>query len=205
MPSRLIEPDSSRGELMYRWVQNLPGDRFLLSIQSKTQESTGFYGGSISKPTQRSKVLTVSTSAIYAHGNNRKSYLLWQRGTTVVAQEFDPRAMRMSGEPEPILDDLSPSSSGEMHVAASSNGLLVYGGFGEMQQLGWLDRAGKPLGQIGEAGDPILFRMAPDESRILVQRRDAGTSDLWLLDTEHGVSSRFTSDGATNNPAGLVP
>jgi len=84
-----------------------------------------------------------------------------------------------------------------MHLSASTTGLLLYGAFGELTQLAWWDRARNRLREVGEPIDGIaVFRPSPDERNIAIARLTGSVQDLWLLDTERGVTTRFTADGS---------
>jgi Tol biopolymer transport system component len=84
-----------------------------------------------------------------------------------------------------------------MHLAVSSNGLLLHGAFGDLTRFAWFDRTGKVLKELGEPVDSnFMYRLSPDTRHIAVQRNTVGLSDLWLMDTERGVPSRFTADTA---------
>jgi dipeptidyl aminopeptidase/acylaminoacyl peptidase len=80
-----------------------------------------------------------------------------------------------------------------MMAAVSSNGLLLYSNAATASQFTWFDRAGKPLGTVGESSEYETFHLSPDGRRVAATRDKPGGSDLWLLDTERDVASRFTS------------
>jgi Periplasmic component of the Tol biopolymer transport system len=194
-PSLVTAPEPSRGELAFKWPQMLPDGRFVFVVEGSRPESTGLYASSLSTPAERVKLLTTIGKAVYASGAEGTGYLLWMRGAALVAQAFDPRALRFAGEPQVIVEALNGTSPSDMHVAASTTGLLVYGAFGEITQLAWWDRAGNPVGDVGPPLDGTrMFRLSPDERHIAVQRLTDGVSDLWLLDAERGVTTRFTAD-----------
>jgi len=159
----------------------------------------GTSAASLAKPSERIKLLTTDTNAVYAPGADRKGDLLWQRGGTLVAQEFDADTLKFAGETHPIADIRSGSPVGQMKVAISTAGILLYGVGYASTQFTWFDRTGKPLGEVGEPGDYLLpFRLSPDDRRVVAQSVTAGISHLWLLDAERGLSNRFTV-GAANN------
>src|SRR5262249_17562295 len=144
---------------------------------------------------ERVKLLTTESKVLYASGAGGKGYLLWMRAGALVTQDFDPRALRVTGEPREIAEAPNGTSQGEMHVTASATGLLLYGAFGEVTQLLWWDRAGKRLREVGEPMNAIaMFRLSPDERHIVIQRPTGEVHDLWLLDAERGVTTRFTAD-----------
>jgi Tol biopolymer transport system component/predicted Ser/Thr protein kinase len=194
-PSLLAAPDLSRGEVGYRWPQVLPESRFLYSVEAVKPEEAGAYAALVSRPGERTKLVTTESKVMYAPGAGGKGYLLWMRGGAIVAQEFDPIKLRVSGEPQEIAPAVGGPPQGELHVTASATGLLMYGAFGELTQLAWWSRQGRGLKEVGEPVDGItMFRLAPDERHIAVQRPSGEAHDLWLLDAERGVTTRFTAD-----------
>jgi Tol biopolymer transport system component len=201
-PSRVTAVDSTRGEVVFRWPQVLPGGRFLYWAQTSKPESTGVYAASIAKAGEHVKLLTSETDAVYAsRAVDGKGYLLWLRGGSLIAQEFDPRTLQFAAEPQQIADGLNPSLQGRTHVAASANGLLLYGSFGGAM-LGWFDRTGKLLRELGEPVEAITdFRLSPDQRQIAVARSAAGIWDLWLMDAESGLTNRFTAGTGYYHPA----
>jgi eukaryotic-like serine/threonine-protein kinase len=62
-----------------------------------------------------------------------------------------------------------------------------------VSQFTWLDRKGNRQAVVGEPGEWNFWRLSRDGRRAAVSRNRAGGSDLWILETERGVSSRFTS------------
>ena len=85
-----------------------------------------------------------------------------------------------------------------MNVAASSNGLLLYSASGS-NQLTWLDPTGKPQGTLGEPNDYVIFRISPDGRRVAAAIGNPTRADLWLLDVQRDVSSRFTFTGTAHS------
>jgi eukaryotic-like serine/threonine-protein kinase len=137
--------------------------------------------------------VTTTSSGVYAAAPSGKHYLLWLRGSTLVAQELDPKSLKVIGEPDPIADPVG-SLNGVTNVSASGNGLLVYGTSNFLGQFRWFDWTGGPLGNVGEPGEYNAFRLSRDGRRAAVSRNYPQGSDLWLMDTERGVSDRFTGN-----------
>ncbi|MBZ5626223.1 MAG: serine/threonine-protein kinase [Acidobacteriia bacterium] len=198
-PSPLTTPDKSRGELHHRWPQVFSGGRFLYRILSDTPEITGVYVSSLSNPAERFRLLTTDANAVYAPGVNGKSYVLWQRGGALFAQEYDPETLQLAGEAVQIAESVSVSGNGQMSVAVSATGLLLYNAFSASMRFTWWDRTGKPLGAVGEPpANNFMFRLSPDSRHIAVQRNTAGSSDLWLIEAERGIPNRFTAGTVSN-------
>jgi Tol biopolymer transport system component len=197
-PSAVAVPDPSRGELAYLWPQVLPQGRFLYWAQTAKPEDSGIFVAPLSNPGKRVKLLTTESKAVYASGANGKGYILWVRSGSLVGQEFDPRTVRLGREPQQIVESLQQTHEGEVYVSASGTGLLLYGKSGELMQLAWWHRTGHQLKELGEPMDGFssgVFRPSPDDRRIAIARFSASIQDLWLMDTERGVTTRFTADG----------
>ena len=117
---------------------------------------------------------------------------MWQRAGTLVAQEFDARALQLTGEIRNLADRVATSGAGLMNAAVSGK-FLLYSDTSPVSQFTWFDRSGKRLGVVGEPGEYQSFRLSPDGRRVLTARFKPGGRDLWFLDADRGVASRFTS------------
>jgi len=198
-PSPLTTTDASRGEVFHRWPQFLPGGHFLYLAQGDKPENTGVYAASLAKPGERVRLLASDMSALYAPGGDGKGYLLWLRGGSLVAQEFETGTLRLTGEPHVVANPVARISSlGQMQAAVSPSGVLLYSSANTASQLTWLDRAGRPLGTLGEPGEYTTFQLSKDEHSVAASRDRAGGSDLWLMQAERAITSRFTFGSNVN-------
>ena len=202
-PSPLTALNASRGEGSHRWPQILPGGRFLYWVQGDKPENTGIYAASFAKPGEPVRLVPTDTNGLYAPGGDGKGYLLWLRGGTLVAQEFNPSTLKLAGEPHPLADPVARIGiMGQMNVAVSTGGMLLYSASNVFSQFTWLDRTGKPLAMVGEPGEyTSAFRLSPDGRSVAAVRDGPGGRDLWLLEAERGVVSRFT----TNSGLSIYP
>ncbi len=189
-PEPLTTPDAQTGHL---WPQVLPGGRILFHTTGKPEQA-GIYAISLLNPRERVRLVSGSGQGVYAGG-----HLFWLRGSTLVAQQFDPERLKLSGEPRAVYP-VGTSSFGGMAAVARSSGLLVHGRPGG-GQLRWVDHAGKTEGSakhtlsdtLGEPGTYASFRMSPDGRRVAVGRGESGSGrDLWMVDVERDAWSRFT-------------
>ena len=193
-PSPLTKLDAAHDEGTHRWPQLLPGGRFLYWIGRGKPDETGIYATSFAKPGERVRLVNTDTAAFYAPGSNRRDYLLWTRGGTLVEQELDVATLRLAGEPHPVADPVAKVGIiAATNAAVSASGALLYGSSNTLSQLRWLDRTGKLLGQVGEPGEYGSIRLSPDGRRAAISRAGpGGGADLWLLEVERSVFSRFT-------------
>ena len=171
------------------------GGRFLYCLEAAKPEDSGAYVASLSKPADRVKVVSTESRVVYAPGADGNGYLLWMRGGALVAQGFNPHTLRVTGETREIADASNGATQGDLSIAVSATGLLLYAASGQTTQLAWWDRTGKQLSKVGEPIEGIVtFRLSPDERQIAFQRRAGEVHDLWLLDSDRGIASRFTAD-----------
>jgi serine/threonine protein kinase len=144
-----------------------------------------------------SKVIgETDSNAVYSEG-----HLLYLRDHSLLAQHFDSRSLRFTREAVPIAGRverfLDLISVGAFSVSAT--GLLAYqsGEGAGLRQLTWLDRAGTPLGTVGEPRAFFDIEFSPDRKTLAASAPDiVGNYDIWWYDIARGLPSRFTSDPA---------
>jgi serine/threonine protein kinase len=166
--------------------QLLPRGRFFYTSVQKA----AVFGAPFDHPAASVEILKEDAAPVYTSG-----FLLWIRGTTLLAQAFDPTTMRRAGEAMVLADPA--------WTVAVSPSVLMYDPAPAMSQFAWVDRNGKVLQVVG---DPAPFRfttMSPDGSRAVVTvQTNTGiqVSPLWMLDTQRGVRTRFVADGGNTSP-----
>jgi Tol biopolymer transport system component len=191
--------DRSRDETGHVWPQFLPDDRHFLYLARSTQPRYDgmLYVASLDSP-KPTAVLKTDSYAEYAP----PGYLLFVKGSTLVAQPFDARSFRASGEPVPIAEQVE-RNQGNLRGAfsVSRTGVLAYRQIGDTQ-LVWFDRMGRASGSVGARGRYTNPALSPDQQRVAVSRGDAatGTRDIWTIELPRGIASRLTADGMANQP-----
>jgi eukaryotic-like serine/threonine-protein kinase len=189
--------DQSRGERGHWRPQFLPdGRHFLYFARAEPAQNSGVYVGSLDSK-ERKRVLDQEVPASYAE----PGYLLSIRESVLMAQAFDPKRFRVSGEPVVIGRSVQYVATwGSAAFSTSDNGVLAYQGSSPAaRQLVWFDRSGRRVATLGQdaeyADDP---RISPDGSRVATKRIDAATrsADLWIYEVSRGIGSRFTFDAA---------
>ena len=147
-----------------------------------------------------------------SHAKYAEGYLIYLRGSTLMARPFDANRRELHGEAEPLAEQLQTTSGSVTGAAGaftvSETGVLAYQtGSGVVRsQLVWFDRGGKQTSLLGDQADYADVELSPDDQRVAVSVLDPaqGTRDLWLYDVKRGLRTRFTFDSANEFEADLV-
>ena len=134
--------------------------------------------------------------------------VLFLRDSTLVAQQFDMRALALTGEPVAVADQVAGMlNTAIAHVSASRTGALVYRTVtGNNRQLTWFNRQGDVVGRPGERAPYGTMKVSPDGTRAVVVRTIRGNratrtcgSSIWSA--VRAPASRSIQAG-TNSPSG---
>jgi Tol biopolymer transport system component len=179
--------------------QFLPdGDHFVYYV-SGGPDVRGVYVAALSKPEGRR---LVDSDAIAASVAAR--HLLFVRGTTLFAQQFDLARLQLTGTPFPIAESIAMRTTTRTTqvaaLSASTAGRIVYrtASAALERQFVWFDRSGGELAKVGDPDreSPSSPSLSADQRRLAVHRQVGGNTDIWLLETGRGILSRFTSNEA---------
>ena len=190
--------DESR-QRTHRWPAFLPdGRQFLYAVGDQTKPGRwSIQVGSLDSD-RSDVVLDADSNALYANG-----HLLFARSGRLVAQPFDERSLRVTGEAVPIADNvLQDAVLGRAVFSVSERGALVYqtGAAATGSRLVWLDRLGKEMATLGEPGFYIWPRLSPDGQRVAVMATDptTGNADIWIYGVRDRTRLQLTFDAAQN-------
>jgi Tol biopolymer transport system component len=183
--------DQGKQEVGHTWPYFLPDGRHFL-----------FYSFGISGVNARlciasldsqviKEVPNVHSPAIYA----QPGYLLFGRESTLMAQAFDTGSLSTSGDPVLLAEHgamVASANYNNVGFSASESGTLIYRPDTAFEtHLVWVDRGGKQIAEASPAGiytNPVL---SPDGKRVAFDRV-TDHSDVWLMDLERRITSRFT-------------
>jgi len=197
-PRPLTTLDSSRHETSHRFPSALPdGKHFLYVVLPGGSRGFQVMSGSLDGHKGR-PVLTADSAPVYAE----PGYLIFLRNGTLVTQRFDPRSLRLQGDPLDLHGSPPRSQTTGLRVATvSSTGSLAYMEGGDTNdRLTWYDRAGHPLGVVSLPGAQYWgVELSPDDRTAAVTRRGGpNESDVLLVDLARGVPTRFTHSPSLN-------
>lgn len=123
------------------------------------------------------------------------SQLVFIKHGNLFAQEFDPRAVRLSGSPMRIAAGIQVDPARSTATFSVSGARIVYapGAGVSFKQVQWVDSAGKAAGNIGEpAGYYYAMSLSPDQ-RLLAVAISRGA--LSIIDVATGTPRPFSSSG----------
>ncbi|MBV9744954.1 MAG: PD40 domain-containing protein [Acidobacteriia bacterium] len=161
----------------------------------------GIYAGSLdANPAQQSTKLLFRAQGLLTYLPST-SRVLFVRVGALYSQAFNTRNLAAEGEPIVVQQQVAVETNLLFARASVSEKNLVFrSSSGEDLELTWLDRNGKPLDTIGEAGHYTVLSvlaLSRDGTRAAVSRPDAsGNFDIWLIDLKTGAGTRFTFDPA---------
>jgi len=207
-PAPATELDASKRDYSHRFPVFLPDGRHFLYLIQAVQTGQGggqeVCVGSLESKERRS-LLRVSSNAVFAPAapGAASGHILVSREGTLLAQPFDAKRLRLSGEAFPVGGQVQYFANFGFSVfTASDNGILAYqaGGTESISQLVWLDRAGKQLEVLGPPADYMRPRISRDGRRVAMDVRDpqTGHADIWIYDLARRLSTRFTFEAADN-------
>ena len=180
-------------EEAHRWPYFLPdGRHFVFLADAQTTADHHIRIGSLDS--QETQILFGAVTRVaYAP----PGYLLYVNQGALVAQPFDSRALKISGDPVSVAEhiaDVGPNH--EFDFSVSGNGVLTYQAGSTKSQLVWFDRSGKRLEAVGDPDSYETIALSADGRRAAVGLLDADgrESDVWLLDLSRGAKSRLTFD-----------
>ena len=188
--------DATAGETAHAFPVFLPdGRRFLYRAIGGAMP--GLYAGSLDSP-ERTRILDDAINVQFSDGT-----LLYLRGTTLVARRFDPSRLAFSGDEVALAERvwipttaLRPLGQPTGAFSAADTGVVVIQSTASAgSQLVWFDRAGKPMGVLGEPADYADVFLSPDGRHASASvATPGGTRDIWTFDVTRNVRTRFTFD-----------
>jgi Tol biopolymer transport system component len=167
----------------YDSITVLPdGRHFLIAARSTDPAKAGTFAIAVDGG-ERTRILDAPTPARYAMGR-----LMFVRDRVLYAQPFDLVKRQLEGKPVPLAESVDTAFS------ASRNGAVAYVPLVAAEQtastqLSWVDRAGRLITRIDQAGGASSPALSPDGRRLAVSLR----GDIWIFELDRGVLSRVTN------------
>jgi len=188
--------DRAAGEVGTAWPYFLPDGKSFLFIGSRTGTTGNIRLGKIGS--LDSKLLGTSDGrAEYAPGG----WVLFLRDKTLMAQQLDMGAGKLTGQPITLADEITIGSA-RGHFSVSPTGVLAVKLEDEPEagQLAVVNRSGNPIGKPLFGGNLANPRLSPDGTRLLYVRSPGAQADggeVHLFDLQRLTDTRLTFTGET--------
>jgi len=196
--------DSAQGEFAHAYPAFLPGGRrFLYVILSRGKEDQttvpALYMGSLGSA-EKHLLLQKASNAEYVS----PGYVVFAPGGDLTAQVLDTKRMQLTGKAFSLRESrvAHRESNASSSFSVSENGVLVYQPeVPTFNQLRWMDRSGKKVGEVMPPGQFQRLRLSADGKNILLARIEPGThrADYWKFDINRKIWTRLT---AHSSPGG---
>jgi Tol biopolymer transport system component len=190
VPTVMVKPDAARKETQIGWPEFLPDGKHFLYMAITQKSSESMYRIASLDGKENRPFAPAQSMVTYVE----PGYLLYLRDRTLVAQPFDAKALKTTGEPLPLAEKVGSDSVGLGRFSVSREGTLAYRTGDTTDRMVWVNRDGKELETIGDPAqyhDPVF---SPDGRRLaydLIDPRN-GKWDIWVRDLGRNVSSRFS-------------
>lgn len=201
----LTAPDAGAGErgiLFPAFAGN--GSHLVALVQADQVSRQGLYLVAASDGA-RTRLTGAAASAVPAAGQ-----LLFANSGSLMRQDLDLDAGRLTGRPELLAVRVGSSPAGQLLATAGGDALLFSEPVVSAQELVWYSREGERTGTIGAAGDYGQVRIAPDGRRVAVTTLEPllQTLDVVQFDGRALMPSRVslsidTDDWPAWSPDGL--
>jgi len=202
-PTSLTQLEPATGETTHRWPDFLPDSVHFLYLARQTSQNqpAGVYVGSLDGSV-RKKLLDGPSNARYAE----PGYLLFVRNTTLFAQRFLLRDLKVEGEEIPIVSDVQTQLFAFWAgMDVSTRGQIIYRstGYESDTELIVTNRSGKLISSFPAEGIVGSVSLSPDGQKVAVSAYPdaAGILSLWIYDLGKQLHTPFTfSGGYLANP-----
>ena len=205
-PAAVTSLDPSKNENGHRFPTFLPdGDHFLYATLPSRNGRFDIYAASLSGGlSTRTLIASMESAPVYAD----PGWLLYERQGVLVAQPFDAKSLKLTGDPIPMEDEpsmvLDPTVSytAGRPVSVSATGSLAYFSTPSLNTVAeWFDATGHPLGPVAiPQGHYEHLNISPDGTHaVFVKSNSPSESTLWLVDLGRGSAVPLSSGAGRND------
>ncbi len=196
--------DASRKEFGHRFPVFLPdGEHFLYASLPGKNGKFDIFAGSLKDET-RTLVGSMEGAPVYAD----PGWLLYAREGVLVAQPFDPKTLKLTGDPvsqddEPtnILDPQFSFTAGRSASVSLSGSLAYFSAPSTNTTPMWMDATGRITGTLNvPPGHYETATISPDGMyAALVRSTSPSESSIWLVDLSRGGALPLSSGHGRND------
>ena len=179
----------------------MPDGRHFIYVRDLGSDGAISVGSLDAKPEQQDykKLIQATFGVAYAASSGPGlGQMLFARKQTLLAQPFDARHLKISGDPVGVMEDPVAPFWDTGAFSVSANGTLAYWSPGNVQsRLTWFDAQGKVLSTAGQAGPYGSLALSPDGTHAIVSQFASDRVNLSGCSISHGAQRRVS----TSNPS----
>jgi len=189
--------DTIRHERTHRWVQVLPGGKYILYTVGDVNNPNSYTDA----PIVIQSIATGERHILDVRGEMARfiepGFLIVGRNGTLLAAPFDLDDFRLTKQLSTVISEVSSDpGSGVVDYAVSENGHLVYlpGALNKDLELVWADLDGKVTPITTKLQPYSAPRVSPDGKKIAVTFGvvRGSDNDIWIYDIKQASFSRLT-------------
>ncbi len=176
LATKLKETDGSHNEPFF-----LPDGRHFLFAVRRLDVPYEIRVGELDKPDQNGIAVASGEMPQFA-----SDHLLVSRDGHILAQSFNPRTLKVFGDPQTL--------GNARYFSTSTNGVLAYHESSAESELKVFDRSGNVVATPGPLAHYGWPRFSPDGKSIAVTVNDpkSGSEDVWVYPATGGPPARIT-------------
>jgi hypothetical protein len=182
-----------RKDVSHRLPQFLPDDQHFLFSQGTTGVKGEVLVGALGSRDTR-QLLDRPSNVAYAEG-----FLLYAREGVLLAQPFDPGAIKLSGGAVPVAPSIESWAFKYLgNYSAAGNRLVYREAATPDARVDWIDPRTGAKTALLERGPYTSMRLSKDGRRLLVEKLDGRgpLQNIWLYETTQGSWSRLSREPA---------
>jgi serine/threonine-protein kinase len=199
-PVEVTRLTGQKAETSHAWPQVLPGGEAVLM----TVHGTAFDDVEVAVVSLKSGERRTLHRGGYCGRYLPSGHLVYLQQDTLWAAPFDLSRLELTGDPQPVLEDVNGNFFAGGDFAFSQSGTFVYVNskreLSFRRSIWWLDGAGQtmPLGMApGIYENP---RFSPDGKRLAFELATGmERADIWVKDLERDITTRVTHLPGRNN------
>jgi Tol biopolymer transport system component len=193
-PAPATELDKSRKETSHRFPHFLPGGRHFLYVAtgSDARDRTAWVGTLDSS--ERRPLPGIAAEVKYSMG-----HLVFVRDGALMAQPFDVDRLEPTGEAFTVAERFAPPTALTWTFSVSNRALAFRAAADSAPaaantELVWHDARGARQAVAGPEAEYLVPELSPDGKFVAFAR--GSPADIWTLDIEKNVTSKWTTDAA---------
>jgi WD40 repeat protein len=191
------------------WPVLLPGGKKLMYVVNRSEGPAALMlaelqpDGNLANPRE---IVASRHGAQYITDSAGRGNILFVRGTSLLAQAFDPLSAAVSGDSIVITEGIGIYLTRAFFAAANGGTIVFRNGETVGVHPEFVDLSGK--GEVVKSAPGSLsdLTVSPDGGRILATvTKPDGRSNIWVLDPQRGAHTRATFDDVSASRAVWSP